>query len=152
MVTTMPRITVPASFVESLTGDFKWPATSYAGTIRAVRVSQPKMQDRLWAGFESMDAEQISFEIAPVEVLEATAEQTVQELQDYIQERPYFIQFTVRDGANTFADVDPKERDVTNWQLQAGLRNFVRLAVALGAVLESWWLALNNYRQDLPIP
>ncbi|KKL26208.1 hypothetical protein LCGC14_2397560, partial [marine sediment metagenome] len=52
----------------------------------------------------------------------------------YIGERPYFIQFTTRDGENTFENVDPSERNAANWQLQAGLRTFVRLAIALGAV------------------
>jgi hypothetical protein len=131
---TMQRITVPASFVEATGGDFKWPATSYAGTIRAVRVSNPKMSDRLWAGFESMDAEQISLEIANLEVLEPTQDLTETEISEYIGDRPYFIQLTVRDGSNTFENVDPTERNATNWQLQRGLRDFVRLAQALGAV------------------
>ena len=134
MTMTMQRITVPAAFVESTGGDFKWPATSYAGTIRAVRVSSPKMNDRLWAGFESMVAEQISLEVANLEVLEPTQDKDVTELSEYIGDRPYFIQMTVRDGSNTFENVDPTEKNATNWQLQRGLRDFVRLAQALGAV------------------
>ena len=136
MVMTMQRITVPASFVETGTGgDFKWPATSYGGTIRAVRVSSPQMNgNEPWKGFESFDVEQISLEISDLEVFEATQDQTIEEIQSYIGERPYFIQFTSRDGENTFENVDPDERNAENWQLQAGLRTFVRLAVALGAV------------------
>jgi len=92
------------------------------------------MGDRLWAGFESMDAEQISLEIGSLDVLEATQDQSETEISEYIGDRPYFIQFTVRDGNNTWENVDPAERNATNWQLQRGLRDFVRLAVALGAV------------------
>ena len=136
MVMTMQRITVPASFVETGSGgDFKWPATSYGGTIRAVRVSSPQMNgNEPWKGFESFEAEQISLEISDLEVFEPTQDQTIEEIQSYIGERPYFIQFTSRDGENTFEDVDPAERNAPNWQLQAGLRTFVRLALALGAV------------------
>jgi len=135
MVNTMQRITVPSSFIEPGTGgDFKWPATSYGGTIRAVRISSPQMNGELWSGYGSTDAEQISLELSDLEVLEATQDQSIEEIQDSIGDRPYFIQFVVRDGANTFDSVDPEERNVTNWQLQAGLRTFVRIAVALGAV------------------
>ena len=136
MVMTMQRITVPASFVEAGSGgDFKWPATSYGGTIRAVRVSNPNMTgNEPWKGFESFDAEQISLEISDLEVFEGTQDQTIEEIAEYIGERPYFIQFTARDGSNTFENVDPSERNAPNWQLQAGLRTFVRLALALGAV------------------
>jgi len=133
MVMTMQRITVPASFVEG-GGDFKWPATSYGGTIRVVRVSSPQMNGNIWAGFGSLDVEQISLEVAGLEVLEPTQDQTVEEISQAVGDRPYFIQFAVRDGSDTFEDVDPTERNATNWQLQAGLRTFARLAEALGAV------------------
>lgn len=120
-------ISVPVADVEPRSlSNTPFPTGPWVGTIDYARSKDLPSNEKgePFKGYTSTEGEIIAIRMGSNEPLDG---------QESVKNRKFFVDLCIADGEYDMTNIDLADREHKAWQLQNGVRNLMRLAIALGS-------------------